>query len=421
MLYYSGMSIDKLLTRFMRHYTSANLKLDRTGLYLPEPPKKSAPLLLYLHIPFCEGLCPYCSFFRIPFDRETALTYFQAVKKELGLYRKQGFNFSEIYIGGGTPTILPDELASLIEYASGLWTLNDISVETNPNHLTQSTLETLKNCGVSRLSVGIQTFDDGLLDQVNRLKHYGSGTEIAGCVKQAKGMFDTLNLDMIFNLPGQTDEILRHDIEVLLALEPDQITYYPLMGSDNKLNNADVKGRVRSNEKDFYRIISSELGEQYSMATAYCFTRKTGLIDEYIIGHDEYVGAGAGAFSYFNGVIHSNTFSIDNYIDSLKDEMIPIAGKREFPRGMRIKYYMLMKLFGGELKLSGIKSEFGKFSMGHVLIEIAAMLVSRSAVYSKGTIRVTPKGRYYLVVLMREFFNGVNNFRDMMKNTARIH
>jgi len=187
--------------------------------------------LLYLHIPFCEELCPYCSFHRIRFDEFLTRKYFQALRREIGIYHEKGYLFEGMYVGGGTPTILMDELAQTLKLAQKLFPIRDISVETNPNHLTAENMSILQECGVKRLSVGVQTFNDELLKKIGRYEKYGSGKEIAERLKNTQGMVHTLNADMIFNFPGQTSSMLESDLAILLDLNMEQITFYPLMVS----------------------------------------------------------------------------------------------------------------------------------------------------------------------------------------------
>ncbi len=160
--------------------------------------------LLYLHIPFCERLCPYCSFHRVVFDGNLCRAYFRALRRELLIYRDSGYDFRGVYAGGGTPTVLVDELAETIALAKACFRIGEVSVETNPDHLTDDRLAVLRQAGVDRLSVGIQSFDDGLLKKMDRFDKYGSGAQIADRLRSALGRFRTLNADMIFNFPTQT-------------------------------------------------------------------------------------------------------------------------------------------------------------------------------------------------------------------------
>ena len=198
--------INQIVTKIAKREFGRALKFEeRSAAALPLCTDEK-PRLLYIHIPFCEELCPYCSFHRIAFTKQLAQKYFRALRREINLYRGKGYKFGGIYVGGGTPTVLIDELAETLSLARQSFSIREISVETNPNHLTSSNIEILKKSGVKRLSVGVQTFNDDLLKKIGRYEKYGSGKAIAEGLKKTQGSFDTLNADMIFNIPAQTQK-----------------------------------------------------------------------------------------------------------------------------------------------------------------------------------------------------------------------
>ena len=157
-------------------------------------PNAGQRYMLYAHIPFCERLCPYCSFNRFPFSEKRAVPYFKNLRAELMMVKKLGYDFDSLYIGGGTPTIMIDELCDFIDLAKREFSIKEVSCETNPNHLIPSYLDKLQG-RVDRLSVGVQSFDNGLLKQMDRYDKYGSGESILESIKVAQRRYD-------FQLPG---------------------------------------------------------------------------------------------------------------------------------------------------------------------------------------------------------------------------
>lgn len=383
------------------------------------------PRLLYMHIPFCEELCPYCSFHRIAFTEQLATKYFKALRREINLYREKGYKFSGIYVGGGTPTVLIDELAETLRLARECFPIREISVETNPNHLTSRNIEILQKSGVKRLSVGVQTFNDDLLKKIGRYEKYGSGEAIAEGLKNAQGSFDTLNADMIFNIPAQTTEILDADLAVLLNLNMDQITFYPLMVStitqelmEKTIGEVDFKG-----EQKLYKLIVKRLEKNYIFSSAWCFSRKkkdSSLIDEYVVDYDEYAGLGSGAIGYINGVCYSNTFDIEEYIARLDHGNLPLMASRRFDLHDQISYDFLMKLFSTKLDITALEEKYnGKF-LKTLWKEIALLEIVRALRYFPPHLHLTPRGRYLWVIMMREFFTAVNNFRDYCRGVLPV-
>jgi menaquinone C8-methyltransferase len=380
------------------------------------------PRLLYLHVPFCEKLCPYCSFHRVAFQEQLCRAYFRALRGELSLYRELGFTFRAAYVGGGTPTILMDELSATIAHARRCFALREVSAETNPNHLTADHTAALQQAGVDRLSVGIQSFDDGLLRDMDRLEKYGSGEETAARLRSVIGRFGTVNADMIFNFPSQTEAMLVRDIETLRGTGVDQVTYYPLMVSDGtRAAVARSLGRVdfRREERFYHRIVAG-LVPPYRFSSAWCFSRKPASIDEYIIAYDEYAGLGSGAIGYLNGMCYANTFDIEDYIARVGRGELPVLSSRVFTPAERVRYDFLMKLFGLHLSLGSLRAKHGPGSLRHLWWYVPAFLAAGSVRPAAAGLSLTRRGRYQWVIIMREFFTAVNNFRDFCRRRAAL-
>jgi coproporphyrinogen III oxidase-like Fe-S oxidoreductase len=272
--------INQIITRKVRQEFARSMRFeDGVAPRIPDVTEQK-PRLLYLHIPFCEKLCPYCSFNRIVFDESLCRDYYRALRLELLLYKKRGYDFQGVYVGGGTPTVLIDELEETLALARESFCIREISVETNPNHLTDANIAALKRVGVNRLSVGIQSFDNGLLKAMDRFDKYGSGEAICDRLKQVLGQFDTLNADMIFNFPAQSMDILNRDLDILTEIGVDQITYYPLMVSDSTRELVSkTLGQVDDRQEErFYHRIVERLVPAYRFSSAWCFSKKTAMI-----------------------------------------------------------------------------------------------------------------------------------------------
>jgi menaquinone C8-methyltransferase len=415
------MLVETVLTSFLKYKYSKTLQFDEFRNVAPPQPQDGKKYLLYVHIPFCEELCPYCSFNRFPLDKDLAARYFQGLSREIRMYADLGFDFPAVYVGGGTPTVLPEAMADLLTQLKKTFGVKEISLETNPNHLKPEIMKVMKDAGVNRLSVGVQSFDDGLLKQMERYHKYGSGSEIKDKLAEYTGIFDTLNVDMIFNFPTQTLEMLKKDLEIIKEINADQATFYPLMVSD--MTRAELAGRFGPisyrQEKLFYHTIADLLDDDYSCGTAWCFSRKKSMIDEYIVDYDEYVGVGSGSFGYVNGACFANTFSIPDYLAALDRGDLPVFARRNFSLKEQIHYDFMMKLFGTSLDLREVEAKFeGRFKKT-LWKELPLFYIAGALSQQNGTIKLTRKGRYLWVIMMREFFTGVNNFRDICRGQIK--
>ena len=389
---------------------------------LPRPDLKRI-YLLYLHVPYCFTLCPFCSFHRVRFDEADAGSYFDCLRDDVRKVTAAGYVFDELYVGGGTPTVLPDDLLATLRLARELHPLRSISVETNPDDLGKDKVMRLRELDVDRLSVGVQSFDDKLLEEMERIDRYGNGATIMRRLEDSKDRFPTLNVDMIFNLPHQTEASLARDLDILIdEIGIDQVSWYPLMAAEGtKVSMRRRMGAVDySRERAYYELIAGRLqAAGYRRSSAWCFSRTQGLSDEYIAEREEYLGLGSGAFSYIDGALYATTFSIPTYRDRVRNGQTGIERRRQLSPREQKRYYLLMRLFGGRLDIPSAEERFaGTFQKG--LRRELALLRGLGAITEEGgEFTLTEAGHYVWVVLMREFFSAIDHLRDEMRISAR--
>lgn len=416
---------ERFLTKAVQTCTKQYLKLDPTNDAFVPAPKPGQPYMLYMHVPFCERLCPYCSFNRFPFSEDRALPYFKNMRKEMRMLKDLGYDFESVYIGGGTPTIMLDELCETIDLARELFSIKEVSSETNPNHLIPEYLEALQG-RVQRLSVGVQSFDNGLLKQMGRLEKYGTAEEILERIKVAAPYFTSMNVDMIFNFPAQTEEILRHDLEMVIESGASQTTFYPLMASPSvERSLAATVGKVDyAREKRFYEIICDTLigGDDplFRLGSAWTFNKLGGpddaMIDEYVVDYEEYPAIGSGGITYLRENLFVNTFSLGEYNEAIEAGRMSISGKTTFSKRDQMRYRFMMQLFGLRLDKKQFERDFGMPIEKGLPLEMDFMrLAGAFATNDENELTLTPKGRYLMVVMMRQFFIGVNNLRDQAR------
>ncbi len=393
------------------------------------PPVGTAPervAQLYVHVPFCSQLCPFCTFHRVLYRRDRTRAYFSALRRELAWYRERGYRFTKLYVGGGTPTVDPESLEALLAHASEQFPIREISVETNPRELTDAVLAMLERAGVSRLSVGVQSFDDEQLRRMGRYLAYGGGAQIRDRLAAAAGRFPTLNVDMMFNLPGQSRRSLETDLDVVAdELGVDQVSYYPLMvapAARRSIRIKMAKGSHRNTagrEREYYEMIRGRLTPAYGMGSVWCFARGDGAIDEYIVDEDDYIGAGSGSFSYVDGVAASTTFSIRGYQQRMTGGGPPVVQARQLSPPERMRQDLLVKLFGLRLDRTRIEAKYdGRFAQT-LRTELAALRLVSAIRATDSEYVLTWSGMYLWLVLMREFLNGVNALRADMRHHIR--
>ncbi len=406
-------------TRLMRSKLTAQTSVPA--------PKSGHEYLLYVHIPFCDVLCPYCSFTRFPFQEEVARRYFTALRAELAMIRDLGYRPTSAYIGGGTPTILMDELVRTVDYVRELFpTINEVSSETNPPHLDRALLAGLAG-KVQRLSVGVQSFDNALLKRMDRYDKYGSAQEIVERIQGVHDMFETFNVDMIFNFPGQTAEMIARDIDVFKTTGANQLTYYPLMASpgSEKLMQTCFHGQVDYGlEKELYHTLFDKMtapvdqgGAGFFATDVYTFAAdRNAMIDEYVVDYGEYVAAGCGGYSFLGDEIYTNDSSLAGYIRRVEEGTMSVASKIDMGRSNGKRYRMGRELFGLRLDNRAWARDFGRPIQKDLPVEYGYLKMNGAfAQDDADALTLTRAGRYLVLVMMRQIFIGMNTERDRQR------
>ena len=209
--------------------------------------KDKTETMLYVHIPFCEQKCIYCDFYSVA-QKGLIDEYFHALLRELTMQKDhfQTAVLSSIYIGGGTPSILSvDRLQALFAHIARLFPVSEkaeITMEANPEHLTPEYLKALKQyTPVNRLSIGIQAFQDDLLKRLNR---HHSGNDAVKAVKEAQDAgFDNISVDLIYALPGLSDQAWKENLEKAFACNIQHLSAYCLTVAEKTMLHTLIKNR----------------------------------------------------------------------------------------------------------------------------------------------------------------------------------
>ncbi|MDT8437430.1 MAG: coproporphyrinogen III oxidase family protein [Wenzhouxiangellaceae bacterium] len=414
--------MDRLLTAGFRHNSRrlTRFQAPQASETLP-PPDTERRYMLYLHVPFCVVLCPFCSFHRVCFAEDKATRYFASLRREIEMAHEAGYRFSDIYVGGGTPTVMPDELARTLERVQQLSNIGSISIETNPDDLTPEVMSRMRDAGVTRLSVGIQSLDDRLLKQMDRHDKYGSASQTLQRLEGAGGYFDTLNADMIFNLPEQDEASLLRDVERITTIDAvNQVTFYPLMSASSTMRKMlKTMGEVDFNrEGRMYELILDALPNSFTPSSAWCFSRGTSSVDEYVIENEEYLGLGSGSLSYLDGMLYSSTFSLNHYNRQIEAGRFGISRRQPLTRRDRLRYFMLMNLFGIRLDKQLAERRYPGFFRKLAPEILGLKLIG--AVRDEGDhLVLTRRGMRIWILIMREFFMAVSDFRDLMRHAIK--
>lgn len=413
-----------LTDRIMQYYIDRYLNCDPVVLDRPPEPQPGHQYLLYAHIPFCKTLCSYCTFHRFLFKEHKAREYFVNLRKEMDYVKALGYDFTSMYIGGGTTTILEDELIRTIEHARTLFPgIKEVSCETDPLQIATPTFRNLKGL-VDRMSIGVQSFNDDILKMTERYDKFGSGALIYERLQEALELFPTTNVDMIFGFRGQDLEMLQRDMDLLVELNPRQITTYPLMVTSQTRKSVKQTIAAKGIElADQYAVIMNTLGNHYRQLTSWTFgrTHDEGF-DEYVVDHDEYLGVGSGAFSFLGSSLYVNTFSLRRYNERIKEGKTGVERRRQFDKHAVLQYRLLLGLFSARLSRKYFREVHG-IDLDKALFKEMLGLRIAGAIKDNpedpDNLIVTDAGKFLGLVMMKAFYSGMDNVRAELRKPLR--
>ena len=274
---------------------------------------------VYIHIPFCNYICAYCDFCKVFYNNKYVNKYFNALEKEIKNNYK-GEKISSLYIGGGTPSSLStDELNKLFNILKIFKITNDceITFEANPDSLTKDKIRILKEFGVNRVSLGVETISKKLQKTLDRKTDKKIVITCINNLREAN--INNINLDLIYAIKDETLEDLKKDLEFLISLNVPHISTYSLIIENNtKLKIINTKNIDKSLDRKMYDIISEILKNKGYIHYEISNFAKDGYQSKHNLkywNNLEYYGFGVGASGYLENVRYTNTKSITNYID----------------------------------------------------------------------------------------------------------
>jgi oxygen-independent coproporphyrinogen III oxidase len=374
---------------------------------------------LYIHIPFCKNLCPYCPYNKIPYEERLVKPYTEAVLSEISLYRKIIGNpeITSIYVGGGTPTTMTDELGIIIEKIRQDFNVTgDIGVETNPSDIDTSTVKKLKSFGVDLLSIGVQSFNDKFLDLIGR--NYRSYQAYKAIDTAAAASFKTVNIDLMFNLPHQAGADILFDLQESVRLGVDQVTAYPLftfpyssVGKFLKLKRVRMPGLLH--RRKAYRLIHNfMLDNNYERVSVWGF-KKGGSAPFSSVTRTSYIGLGAGGASSLPASFYFNTFSVAEYMRTASDGILPTALHMNLTQNLRKYYDFYWKLYQTRIDKKQFKDYFRGDNNIKLFVNLAKIF--RMLRIDNEKIELTERGAFYIHLLQNYF---VLNYIDKVWSAA---
>jgi oxygen-independent coproporphyrinogen-3 oxidase len=390
---------------------------------LAQPPRVDDPLGLYLHIPFCRKRCHFC-YFKVYTDKNASEIeiYLDALIKENELYSRtaafQGRQLRFAYFGGGTPSYISDkQLHYLVE---GLnqhvsWAnAQEVTFECEPGTINKNKLATLKDIGVTRLSLGIEHFDDEIL-AANGRAHLSP--EIYRAYAWAREIdFQQVNIDLIAGMVGETEEKWREAVRRALELEPDSVTIYQMELPYNTVISQDIlKKGVTSPIADWTTkrrwlnyAFEQFLAHDYEIAGSDIVATKKKtcrFIYRDALWHGgDMIGLGVSSFSHFGGVNFQNAHNFEEYVRILNDGRLPIYRAVSLTPKQRLIREMVLQLKTGTLDTRYFQKKFDVDVWNEFQPVYESLRENDLLQRDNGTIRLTRPGLLQVDHFLLEFF-----------------
>jgi putative oxygen-independent coproporphyrinogen III oxidase len=358
---------------------------------------------LYVHLPFCAHRCGYCDFVTVTGRRGEHDFYVQALLAELELERSRlARPLETVFLGGGTPTFT--EPASLARLLAALPEAGEVTVEANPETVTRGLVRLLRDGGVTRVSLGAQSFQTHLLTVLERRAGPDDVRRAVYVLRDAN--FDNISLDLIYGIPGQSAADLERDLGEALALVPEHLSCYELEAKPGTrfthAHGAELARQFDAMESYFELVVERLTSSGYRWYETANFCRAPELAAgrdlrarhnlAYWLGKD-YLGIGIGAVSTIDGLRWRNTPSLPAFLKALRASEAPPRELEPLDAKIQARERIMLGLRLDEpLSLSGLERAIDEDAVAR--LEQLGLAASESTAGEHPTLRLTPRGRF---------------------------
>lgn len=373
---------------------------------------------VYIHIPFCHHICHYCDFNKVFMKNQPVDEYIDMLIQEMKTVYKGSEPMKSIFVGGGTPTALSAvQLKKLCEGIQSTFRITDeteYTFEANPGDLSKDKISVLKASGVNRLSFGVQSFNDRLLEKIGR-NHRSDDVYRSVREAQEEG-FSNISIDLIYALPEQTLEDFEDTIDRALELDLPHYSGYSLIVEPKTVfYNLMRKGRLplpgEDAEAAMYELLMEKMSakglHQYEISN-FAKPGYESLHNLTYWENESYYGFGAGAHGYVNSIRYSNIGPVSKYIQSLKDGKLPVFHEAEVTLYEKMEEEMFLGLRKtGGVSIPHFKQKFDVELMDTFEAPVKSMTERKLLVVENDRIRLTREGRFLGNEVFQSFL-GIN-------------
>ncbi len=348
---------------------------------------------LYVHIPFCRSICSFCPYCKTLYSQQLCSRYVDSLLREIRMVGGQHDGkktVTSLYFGGGTPALASDRFREIIDTIREHFTVTrGIGAELHPDDVNPRVLQTLKDAGVTKISIGVQSFREKYQSLLGRKKIDTRAIREA----LASVPFETVSMDFIFALPGQTFDDLRSDIDEAFSLGANHVAVYPFIDfsfTDSRLVPM-PKNEKRRLLDEVVRYCSDK---GYTRGSIWTFSK--GPEAEYSsMTRENYIGFGCSAVSLFREQFKINTFDVRSYCERIDAGKLATSLTIRFSQRQRMVYWLFWTAYGMRVKAADFERFFGVPLKRMYGLELWTAQRLGWITERNGEYELTPKGAFY--------------------------
>ena len=356
---------------------------------------------LYVHIPYCVRKCNYCDFCSLSNGRaEVPDIYVDALCKEISSYKEQGKRrLDTIYFGGGTPSLLSvSKMQRIVDTIRDTFEISEsaeITFEANPGTITPEKAQGYKSLGFNRVSMGLQSIHEKEMKKLGRIHNYQDFISSFNLLREAG--FDNINVDLMYGIPYQTKDSFTQTLMAVTALSPEHISAYGLIleeGTPLFCEKDNLPFPTTDEECDMYDLACQtlrEAGYEHYEISNYARAGKRSRHNMLYWNLADYIGVGAAAHSYFDGVRYYNTDNVDEYISDMLGNSLCHS---ECEVDLAFEYVMLKLRLSDGFLLSEYEEKFGTPFLKGKEETIDKFIKAGLLTLDGGRLRLTERGFY---------------------------
>ena len=348
---------------------------------------------LYVHIPFCRQICDFCPYCKELYNKKKCNEYIESLIREIHIVGKMNNSrkkVTSLYFGGGSPALAVERLHEIIDVINMYFDITEgIGIELHPADLEKAKLEKLKNAGITKISIGIQTFNEKFRSVLGRNEVNPDDVKNALCDLG----FETVSMDFIFALPRQTFEDLKQDIDTAFRCGANHIAIYPFI--DFTFTKSKVKPLKKNEKRKLLDAITNYCySKGYRRDSIWTFSNnETAKYSS--MTRDNFLGFGCSATTLLKDRFKINTFSVEEYIKRINENTLPTSLTIQFTPRQRMIYYLFWTAYSTKIDSAEFEKFFGVplkkvYGAEFFLAKLLGFVTEKQGVYS-----LTLKGAFY--------------------------